>query len=323
MTHRKNKSVSVRHQKRVLPCPHCKTTREVIRWGFQRNDLQRYYCKTCGKTFNKRTNTMFARLRTRVSEIVDCVQSLLENQGHRNASRSRKRKRRELVNWLQRAGLQCKRVVEKTLKPVTPVFLEFDELYSFVYCKELECYVWTCIDAVHKTLLGFHVSFDRTLEECKAFFKTFAHRVREIAGASSDGLQEYATLMNKRYPRVPFAQIVKIHEGRKLVEVKKKQCGKHTIAEVEDVIIRLGLGCELNTSAIERLNTTLRAFLACLNRRSLKHAKNDGNLEALLHAFQAYYDLCLKHETLSVTPACSAGLTRKQYSLREVLLMRA
>jgi hypothetical protein len=146
--------------------------------------------------------------------------------------------------------------------------------------------------------------------------------VREVAGASSDGLAEYAALMSKRYPSVPFAQIVKVHEGRKLVEVKKKQCGKHTVAEVEDVIIRLGLGSELNTSAIERLNTTFRSFLACLNRRTLKYAKNDGGLEALLHAFQAYYNFCLKHETFKTTPACNAGLARKQLSLREVLLMR-
>jgi len=42
-------------------CPHCQTGR-IIRWG-KRNDLQRYHCKDCRKTFNSLTKTPLARLR--------------------------------------------------------------------------------------------------------------------------------------------------------------------------------------------------------------------------------------------------------------------
>ena len=43
-----------------IKCPHCKSS-HFIRWG-KRNDLQRYKCKSCTKTFNSLTNTPLARL---------------------------------------------------------------------------------------------------------------------------------------------------------------------------------------------------------------------------------------------------------------------
>lgn len=44
-----------------LVCPHCNST-NFIQWGV-RNDLQRYKCKDCKKTFNQLTSTPLARLR--------------------------------------------------------------------------------------------------------------------------------------------------------------------------------------------------------------------------------------------------------------------
>jgi len=304
------------------PCTQCKADENVICWGFERNKRQRYYCKTCRKTFNSKTGTPFARLQTAIGKVVQGVQALVENQGQRNASRTLNVKRRELVNWLQRAGQHCQRVSEQLTHVTHPTFLEFDELYTFVHAKAFLHYLWTCIDAVSKTWLGFHVSFERSHDEAKTFFQTFEKRVSSVAGASSDGLSEYAALMAKRHAEVPFAQIVKRYEGKRLVEVSKKQCGQHTIADVEFVMAQLGLGAELNTSAIERLNATLRSYLARLNRKTLKYSKHVGNLRALVFVFQAYYNFCLKHEELKSTPAVATGFARRRFSLREILETR-
>ena len=47
--------------KNEICCAHCKSS-EIIRWG-KRNDLQRYKCKNCNKTFNSLSKTPLARLR--------------------------------------------------------------------------------------------------------------------------------------------------------------------------------------------------------------------------------------------------------------------
>ena len=50
-------------QETELYCSHCKS-KKFIKWGKQ-NDLQRYKCKTCKKTFNSLSGTPLARLKRR------------------------------------------------------------------------------------------------------------------------------------------------------------------------------------------------------------------------------------------------------------------
>lgn len=323
MTSLKNKKLSVRfRRKRSLSCPHCHASKAVICWGFQTNKRQRYYCKACSKTFNEYTNTAIAGLHTPASQVIQAVQAVCESLGQRAAARVFKHKRREVVNWFVRSAIQAQRFIERHLKNVQKPFLEFDELYTFAVCKAFRVYVWTATDAVSKVLLAVHTSIERTTEEAKRVFQTVGQRVVDPVGASSDGLQEYATLMHARYPEVPYAQIIKTYENHRLVSVEKKQVSKHTVADVEFVMSKLGLGAELNTSAIERLNATLRCFLACLNRKTLKFSKHTGHLDALLSLFQAYYTFCLRHEELKTTPAVAAGVCSRPLSLRQVLVAR-
>lgn len=311
------------HHRKALPCPHCGPQAATIRYGFQKNKRQRYQCKQCGKTFNQYTKTAFAGLHTRTGQIAFVVQGLCENLSMRAIRRLLKFKRRETVNWLMRAAQSARAFTERRLKNIQEPFLEFDELYTFIVCKAFRVYVWTAMDAVTKTWLVVHISIERTTDEAKKVFQTVGRRVNNPVGASSDGLHEYATLMHARYPEVPYAQIVKKYENHRLVSVEKKQVSKHTVADVEFVLSKLGLGAELNNSAIERLNATLRCFLAVLNRRTLKFSKHAGHLEALLALFRAYYNFCLTHRELRTTPSCAAGVCRRPLSLREILMERA
>ena len=46
---------------------------EVIGWGVQRNDVKRFRCKGCGKTFNARYGTMFHRMRFSERDVMEIV----------------------------------------------------------------------------------------------------------------------------------------------------------------------------------------------------------------------------------------------------------
>jgi len=56
-----------------LQCPHCESTKLVL-WG-KRNNLQRYRCKDCKRTFNCLTGTPLAHLRHKEQwqEYVQCL----------------------------------------------------------------------------------------------------------------------------------------------------------------------------------------------------------------------------------------------------------
>lgn len=58
-----------------LLCPHCGNA-HLVRWG-KRNDMQRYRCKACKRTFNSLTGTPLARLRRKGHwlDYADCLKS--------------------------------------------------------------------------------------------------------------------------------------------------------------------------------------------------------------------------------------------------------
>jgi len=58
---RKHVSKDLETPSKEVACPHCRSAL-YFRWG-KRNDLQRYKCKECKKTFNSLTGTPLARLR--------------------------------------------------------------------------------------------------------------------------------------------------------------------------------------------------------------------------------------------------------------------
>ncbi|MBI9033723.1 MAG: IS1595 family transposase [Bacteroidales bacterium] len=66
-----------------IVCPHC-TSCSVQRWG-KRNDLQRYKCKDCRKTFNSLSGTPLARLR-RKGHWIDYAQCMKEGLSLRKAA---------------------------------------------------------------------------------------------------------------------------------------------------------------------------------------------------------------------------------------------
>ncbi len=58
---KKSVSASLETDYKKIKCPHCASAK-AQRWGKQ-SDMQRYRCKSCGKTFNSLTKTPLARLR--------------------------------------------------------------------------------------------------------------------------------------------------------------------------------------------------------------------------------------------------------------------
>jgi transposase-like protein len=66
-----------------IKCPHC-ASKKLVRWG-KRNDLQRYRCKACKKTFNSLSGTPLARLH-RKGHWLDYAQCLKEGLSVRKAA---------------------------------------------------------------------------------------------------------------------------------------------------------------------------------------------------------------------------------------------
>ncbi|MCT4616033.1 MAG: hypothetical protein N4A49_14310 [Marinifilaceae bacterium] len=77
LIYKKRVSYILETPKNELKCPFCASSK-FIAWG-RRNDLQRYKCKSCLKTFNSLTNTPLARLRRKGHwlDYAECLKSSL------------------------------------------------------------------------------------------------------------------------------------------------------------------------------------------------------------------------------------------------------
>jgi len=69
----------------------------IIRYGKSGDGRQRFQCKSCGKTFNYRTGTLFHGRKTPVKEIMKVLAMLAE--GMRMSSISRVKGSRKIRSW--------------------------------------------------------------------------------------------------------------------------------------------------------------------------------------------------------------------------------
>jgi len=140
-------------------------------------------------------------------------------------------------------------------------------------------------------------------------------------------------------PELLYAQVVKTYRRRHLVCMRQRVVFG-TLARVTHVLAPLGW--HINTAFIERVNLTIRHHVAAVGRQVMTLCKREAGLRDQLHLYHTYYNFCLPHAGLRVplahpqptkgsgsakrwhpcTPAMTAGLTDRVWSLRAVLLFR-
>src|SRR5262245_43589095 len=140
-------------------------------------------------------------------------------------------------------------------------------------------------------------------------------------------------------PALLYAQVVKTMRRRRLVEVRRHVVFG-TKAAVDHVLA--ACGWQINTAFVERLNLSLRQWVAAIGRRSATPCKSEDGLRKQLALFQAYHNFVLPHTSVRqalaeplptngsgsvkmwrpCTPAMAAGLTDHVWSLQEVLLFQ-
>ncbi len=141
-------------------------------------------------------------------------------------------------------------------------------------------------------------------------------------------------------PSLIYGQVKKTYRRRKVVQVTHVMCCG-TIENLRVTLTALGLSGRLNTAFVERINLTVRQGVAALARRTWATAQEVPSLLAHLDWWRAYYHFVRPHASLRVplvqpierggrrqprryrqrTPAMAAGLTRRRWSVRDLLLV--
>jgi len=94
--------------------------------------VRKYVCRTCGKVFCDRSNTMFYDLRTSEDKIVLALKLILKGMSQRSIAEVLEVCPKSVSTWLSRASDQSEAITETKLKNLDVSRVEMDELWTFV-----------------------------------------------------------------------------------------------------------------------------------------------------------------------------------------------
>lgn len=102
-----------------------------------------------------------------------------------------------------------------------------------------------------------------------------------------------------------------------LLRVKRRRLFGR-LKDIRKQIKKLGLGSEVNTAHIERINGTMRTQQTRLARRTRNVSRSDSWLERALSLWRDWYHWIRPHDSLAAqTPAMAMGLTDHFWSVAE------
>ena len=110
----------------------------IVKYGTTAKGLQRYRCKTCGKTFSENTGTIFYNKHTSAKEIIETLALVAEGSRVASLSRVKGYKEETIRNWLQQAAEHATQIENVLMREYEIERGQLDALWSYVGCKEQE-----------------------------------------------------------------------------------------------------------------------------------------------------------------------------------------
>jgi transposase-like protein len=312
---------------------------------------RRYRCATCGKTFAATTGTAFYRLHHPLEVMVLVVTLLCHGCPLQAIVAAFRLDERTVTAWLHRAGTHCLRV---HCALVQTQQVELGQVQADEICvKVCRGRIWQAMALAIPSRLWLGGELSATRDG--ALVTALLRRVAACAASTAllvcvDGFSAYVGAVRTVFrvavytgrrgrPRltlpdtVLLAQVVKSHQGRRLVDVTRRVVFGAEEA-VTRAIARTRGGTQINTAYIERLNATFRAALAPLTRRGRRLAHGTALLQSGMWLVGTVYNFCWAHQSLRLraigsghkwqerTPAMAAGLADHVWTVEEVLHYR-
>jgi hypothetical protein len=209
--------------------------------------------------------------------------------------------------------------------------------------------VWTAASARSKLILAVHLGGWTIGDACCLLHQVSLYLAPGCLPVfSSDGLNQYFYAITAHFgfwgkpprarkyhwfpdERLQYAQLRKLRRGRKVTFLYSivRLGTRHLIRKL---LLGLALSGLVQTAYVERANLTLRELIAPLSRRTWSMAHDRHHLWLHIQWGLAFYHLARAHQSLQVrargpsrhryrTPVMAAGLTRRRWSVADILLM--
>ncbi len=171
------------------------------------------------------------------------------------------------------------------------------------------------MDANSKLIISYRVS-KRSPANTHWFIKDLHSRITGRPQITTDGYGPYIRAIEEHFGSdVDFAQLMKIYKSAK--PSTEGYLPSRFMEAVSKPISGNPEKDHVSTSYVERQNLTMRMHIRRLTRLTNAFSKKLANLKAAIALHFAFYNFCRIHNSLRVTPAMAAGITKTVWTIAD------
>ncbi len=255
---------------------------------------------------------------------------LSEGNSLRTISRVSGVARNTISKLLLESGEKARDLLDHEMVGLKVSYLQVDEIWTFVGKKQKQLkpyevntelgdqYVFVAMDAQTKLVPMFRVG-KRTLGVARSFMADLATRIATRFQLTTDSLRAYVDAVDSIFGTdIDYAMLHKQYR-----EDGKQDERRYSPAQIIGITKKIITGeprrKHISTSYVERQNLTMRMQMRRFTRLTNAFSKKLRYLEAALALHFFHYNFMRIHETLRVTPAMEAGISKHLWSWQEFL----
>lgn len=227
-------------------------------------------------------------------------------------------------------GTVCQKYHDENVRNLTSKKIQCDEIWSFIYAKEKNLpehlqgkfglgsiWTWVAIDSDSKLAVSWLVG-NRDAEYAKIFMEDVASRLSNRVQLTTDGLKAYLEAVEQNFGAdIDFAQLVKLYG--ECPDTDHRYSPAECNGTRKEIISGYPDRKHISTSYVERQNLTMRMSMRRFTRLTNGFSKKIENHAHAIALHFMYYNFVRIHKTLRVTPAMEVGLTKKLWSVQDLV----
>ncbi len=259
------------------------------------------------------------------------IRALVEGNSIRSTCRMTDTSKGAVLKLLVDVGTACHAYQRKHLRNLPCHRIQCDEIWSFVSAKAKnvpaeklgfgigDVWTWTATDADTKLVPTWLVA-SRDASAATEFMTDLRSRVRGRVQITTDGHKVYVTAVEAAFGAdVDYAMLVKLYGESP--EAEKRYSPVECIGCREQAIQGKPDPRYISTSYAERANLTMRMSMRRFTRLTNAFSKKLLNQECAIALHFMHYNFCRIHQSLRVTPAQAAGVTRRLWSVEDIVAL--
>jgi len=228
------------------------------------------------------------------------------------------------------AGKAASWYQDRVFRNLTCKRVQVDEIWNFVCAKQKnvataksapanasDVWTWTAIDADTKLMPSWFVG-GRDSDSAIIFVDDVASRLANRVQLTSDGHRAYLEAVEGAFGAdIDYAQLVKLYGAPP--EGEKRYSPAECIGARKVPIEGSPDPKHISTSFVERSNLTLRMHARRFTRLTNAFSKKVENHAHAVALHMMYYNFVRVHQTLRMTPAMAAGVTKRLWEMNDIV----